>query len=370
MKLLFAIKNFTDAVGGAEKVLCVISSLLVERGHDVTVLSFDSAGGKSFYPIDERVKQIRLPVGDATKPADFFVSIKRMFQLRRHVKELKPDVTIGFMHSIFIPLAFSLVGTGFPVVASEHIVPQHYKTRPFQFLLFAISSLLIKKITVLSSAVKDMYPFFIQNKMIPLSNPLLLKNITTESRVDNNQKIILNVGRLDLQKDQKTLIKAFAKVAKQHPEWRLKIIGEGELRPELEHLVQDLGLQERIDLPGVTSEIDQEYQKATIFVMSSLYESFGLVTAEAMSHGLPVIGFADCPGTNELIKHNHTGYLIDTASDRVISLATAMSNLMADAKKQQEFGTNGLNDIKNKFAPEKICSLWEDMLESVAAKGA
>ena len=125
MKVLFAIKRLNSAVGGAERVLCTVCSELATRGYTVTIVTFDSPAGQTFYSLDDRVKRIDLGIGDVEHQARMGETLYRMRALRRVVVEEKPQVAVGFMHSMFVPLAFAMAGTGIPVVGSEHIVPEH-----------------------------------------------------------------------------------------------------------------------------------------------------------------------------------------------------------------------------------------------------
>ena len=362
MKILFAIKTMNTSKGGAEKVLADLTAGLADKGHKLSLLSFDPPKGQSFYPLNKKVHRIALGVGNVERRATFLEFIKRTITIRRAAKRTKPDVVIAFMHSTFIPTSFALLGTGIPVIASEHIVPQHYKDRFWEYMLLRVSLLFVKKITVLSNVIMQTYPSYLRHKMVALANPVLPPK---QSEIpDKREKTILSVGRLTEQKDQKTLIAAFAKIKDQIPDWKLRIIGEGELRQELEQQIHNLGLQDSIELPGVTNEISKEYASAGIFVLPSIYESFGLATAEAMMHGLTPIGFADCPGTNEIITHNHDGLLIAAGENRTLSLADAMLELIEDTDKCSELGENAKTSIE-KFHPDAIIQQWEDVINSI-----
>lgn len=367
MKLLFAIKALNDTRGGAERVLADVTAGLVARGHEVIVMTFDAPGGQAFYPLDERVRRIDLGVGctSSSSTADEFIA--RMKSLRDNVRHEFPDVAVGFMHSMFIPLAFALVGTGIPVVASEHIVPAHYKTRRAEFLLLQFSSFFVKKITVLSEAVKTQYPAFMQKKMTPVANPVRAPDVFADPVGEGRDtKTILNVGRLDPQKDQETLIRAFALLADDYPDWQVKIVGDGALRPALERLITELNLVGRVELAVTSPDIAVVYQDAQIFALPSLYESFGLATAEAMAHGLPAVGFASCPGTNELIIDGENGALAE-AGDRVHNFAAAMKRLMDDPVARQRYG-HAARAIAGAYDPVKICAAWEVLLASFEKK--
>lgn len=361
MKLLFIIKALDDVKGGAERVLCVVASGLARRGHDVTVLSFDAPGGEAFYPLDEKVRRITLGIGDTHHKAKPGETLKRMKAIREVARREQPDVVAAFMHSAFVPAALALIGTGVPVIASEHIVPDHYKTRRFEFILFLLSSLFIRRITVLSDRIRRNYPHVLQRKMIAVANPVTFPDTLADAAGQaGERKTILNVGRLDPQKDQKILIRAFAALAGDYPDWDVRIVGEGPLRPDLEDLVQELGLRDRVFLPGATRNIGAQYAGVHIFALPSRYESFGLATAEAMAHGLPAVGFADCPGTNELIRDGENGWLA-SGSDRMQAFAAALEDLMRAPEKRVAMGRVGRESVA-RYAPDNILDAWEEIL--------
>jgi len=365
MKIIFAIKNLSSAVGGAERVFCEVASGLVNRGHEIIVLTFDSIGSSSFYHLDSKIKKIEIAIGDSSSPANFLESFSRLKLLRKVIKEEKPNAVVGFMHSIYIILAFALNGISIPIIASEHIVIDHYRRKPFQFALLCISSFLIKKYTVLSYSIKERYPYFIKKKMNVIPNPIKDFEIVNSSKKANKRKIILNIGRLEHQKDHLTLIKAFAKIESSFPDWDLIIIGDGSLKNKIKKEIDFLNLNKRIFLKGFTKKIDSVYIQADIFVVSSLYESFGLVTAEAMSSGLPCIGFADCPGTNELIINDRTGLLVNNFGDRSSSLAEGLKILLADTRYRIKLGKESKKFINTKFSKDEIINSWEKLIYNV-----
>ena len=172
--------------------------------------------------------------------------------------------------------------------------------------------------------------------------------------------MLLSVGRLVPQKDHKTLIDAYAMLADDFPDWILQIFGDGELRTELEAQIKKLALEKRIQLSKTTPDIGKEYLSAQIFVVPSLYESFGLATAEALVYGLPAIGFADCPGTNELIKHDQNGVLV-RGERRTFALADGLRRLMSSSNLRKRLGSAGPVSMAD-FSKEKICAKWEKLL--------
>lgn len=366
MRLLFCIKAMNNFGGGAERVLADVAGGFTARGHHVAVLSYDLPGGGSFYPLPPEVKRIELGIGSTTAKATVLSTLRRISALRASVIDYKPDVVIGFMHSMFIPLGLALVGTSIPMIASEHIVPEHYRSRPLEGMLLYLLPLLAERITCVSEQVRNSYPPFLQKKMVAVVNPV---SVSTDGQADvSDQKkkrnVLLTVGRLDPQKDHATLIEAFAEIADQFPAWDLRIIGDGELRPKLEAKIVELGLSERVFFPGSTKDIEKEYLSAQFFVQPSRYESFGLTTAEALAHGLPVVGFDDCQGINQLICPGINGYLVDGSGNRSLTLANTLKIMMKDEALRVRFSEQS-SDVLEKFCLENVLKQWEQIISEI-----
>jgi glycosyltransferase involved in cell wall biosynthesis len=370
MKLLFAIKRLNTTFGGAERILCSIASALAERGHDVSIVTFDGADGKPFYTIHAGIRRVDLGIGGSSRPAGLAETARRIIALRRAVKDERPHVAIGFMHSMFVPLSLAMTGSGIPVVGSEHTVPAYYRRHPMEFFSVLLACPLMATVTVLSERIRATFPGIVARKMVVMPNPVAAADCSAHGSLERQEPVLLNVGRMDAAKDQATLIHAFSVVAHEFPEWRLRIVGDGVLRLQLEQLVRQLGLTTRVEMPGVNEDIASEYRGADVFVTSSRYEAFGLATAEAMSHGLPVIGFADCPGTNELIVDNESGLLLSPGADRVLALARGLGAMMKDAALRRRLGVRGVELIDQSYSVGRICDRWESLLQGVAAQAS
>lgn len=132
--------------------------------------------------------------------------------------------------------------------------------------------------------------------------------------------VVLSVGRLTTAKDYPTLLQAFSLVIKERPA-RLVILGEGEARAELETMVQNLGLEHVVSLPGFAKNPYAYMSKARVFVLSSLWEGFGNVLVEAMACGTPVVS-TDCPnGPAEILENGRWGQLVPTGDADALAAA-------------------------------------------------
>ncbi|MDD2719993.1 MAG: glycosyltransferase family 4 protein [Gallionella sp.] len=363
MKIVFVIKALSSEGGGAERVLVEVASGLARRGHSVTVVTSDAIGAVSFYPLDPWVRQINLGIGQVAHKTNAIEALKRVFAMRRVIANIKPDVVVGFMNSSYMLLFFALKGLQIPLIASEHVGPEYYETRPLQRFLSHFMPLVAEKIVVVTEQVKIKFPIKVHGVVSVIPNPVCFE---LGSRADlcgatDSPKILLAIGSLNEGKNHRGLIAAFHQIADAVPDWNLRIVGEGELRAELDALIRALHFEGRVQLSGATKEIWNEYLNAQLFVSSSTYESFGLVVAEALIHGLPVVGFADCPGINLLVRHNENGLLVD-GEDRVHALAKALESLMLDTNERSRLGSAPADWLVQQYDINYILDLWEQLL--------
>lgn len=353
--------------GGAERVICDICSYFADRrGHEVFLLTFDRPGASPFYPLSRNVTLIQLGIGDTRAPTSLWLLLRRIAALRKEVRGLAPDVAVGFMYSMFVPMALALVGSGIPLIASEHIVIDYYRTRRKQFALFMAAVPFIRLITVLSPSVANGYPKSIRRKMVVVTNPVSpIFQSTTATDNDEDPHRILAVGRFSRRKDHSTLVAAFASIADEFPDWSLRIVGDGTLRTTVQQDAERLGLQNRISLPGIVSDIPSEMAQASLFALASQYESFGLVFVEAMACGKATVAFADCQGANEIIDHNETGVLVEVRNfDRVGAMAESLRFLMANQRERRNMGQRAKARVFERFSIDRVCERWEEILRS------
>src|SRR5215813_11828980 len=363
MNLTFAIKALGNPGGGAERVLVDVVNGLVARGHTLSVISFDPPGRHSFYSLDPRIEWVRLGIGKTDQAATVREMFSRISVLRSTVSRIKPEVAIGFMHSMYILLGLALVGRRIPMVASEHIVWAHYATRPIEKALLYLTPWLARRITVVAQDVISEYPRALRKRMVVLPNPV---NLNPNLRADltgsqKSQKVLLSVGRLTAQKNYAILIKAFSLIADRLPDWNLRIIGEGELRDELRAQIVRVGLEERVSLPGTTKDIYAEYAAAQLFVLPSLYEGTSLALSEALTIGLPAVGFADCPGIKRSILPGRNGALV-SGPDRVQALAQTLEPLMTDDHLRAHL-VSPEAVLSGQCSLEQVLDRWEDVLK-------
>lgn len=136
----------------------------------------------------------------------------------------------------------------------------------------------------------------------------------------NSPPVILSAGRLVPQKDQATLLRAFARIRATRPA-RLVVLGEGELRPQLEALAQDLGIDADLALPGFVQNPLAYMARAAVFALSSAWEGLGNVIIQALAAGCPVVSTDCASGPAEILKGGAYGRLVPVGDDEALAKA-------------------------------------------------
>jgi glycosyltransferase involved in cell wall biosynthesis len=180
------------------------------------------------------------------------------------------------------------------------------------------------------------------------------------------EKVVVGIGRIVRAKGFDRLVKAWQRVAAAHPDWTLRIYGDGtpENVAKLRERIAAAGLEGSVVLMGSTPEIGVELAKASIYAMSSRYEGFGMTILEAMSKGVPVVAF-DCPhGPREIVTHGRDGLLV--RSTKTAALAAAICRLIEDEPLRRELGRNAVRTAAA-YDLAEIGPRWDRLLDDVVA---
>ena len=183
---------------------------------------------------------------------------------------------------------------------------------------------------------------------------------------DLDAKRVLAAGRLTRQKGFDWLIPAWAQVEAKHPDWQLRICGEGNWRERLEAQVAEHGL-ENIELPGSCPDMEDQMAKASIFALSSRFEGFPLILCEAMSKGMAPVAF-DCPtGPAEMIRDGENGLIVQLGD--IDAFAAALLRMIEDDELRHRCGAAALETGKG-FKMDAIGPIWDALFdELVSARG-
>ena len=314
--------------GGVEMVIANLARGMVEQGVAVDLVLCRKWGRYlEKVPDDVRIVDLQAPR-----------MLLGISALARYLKREKPTALLAVQHytNEVAILAKRLAGVPTQVVVSEHNMLSQYAADA-------------KRLTVrmTPTAARYFYPWadgivavsqgvaddlcrvtrLPAKRIQVIYNPAITQDLLQKAKEPlehpwfkpGEPPVILAVGRLTQEKDFPTLIQAFAKVRQVQPA-RLVILGDGFKEPLLT-LARELNLEDEIDLPGYVSNPYAYMAKAAVFALSSRWESFGLVLAEALALGTPVIS-TDCDcGPREILKQGKYGLLVPVGDSSALAEA-------------------------------------------------
>ena len=351
--------------GGAERVIASISNTFCAWGEDVSIITLDNAD--SGYDLNEKVNHIKLNLSGSSKnKIQALLRNFRVIQALRHlIKREKYDAVISFelRYAVLLQYAFPF-GRKFKIIASERANPnkrhlsatikkQYEKMLPrvdgFVFQTKRVSECYCEKLREIGTVI--------HNGVFPEILPP--DNTPFEMRNHND---ICAVGRLDEQKGFDTLIEAFDIFRKTHNEHRLHIYGEGQLRSQLEKMISEKEIGDRVKLHGSIPNVMFEVAKSGMFVLSSRFEGMPNALMEAMACGLPCVATNCDFGPEELITDGENGLLVNV--DDSVELAEAMARISDCPDLAQKLSKNAFM-IREDHSGETIAKQYHSYIRKV-----
>lgn len=319
MKILFCIDTMTK--GGAERVISNLANMFVNEGNEVYILTL--LKGDSAYQLNDKIciDSLKIKEGKKNVPEKIFSISKNVINMRKYIKRNNFDVIISFLPRASWYSAISTIGLKNKLIISERNDPNSIYRSKFQKKMYRMIYNMADGIVFQTNDAKNFFSKKVQNNSVVISNPvndIFFDNVKVKKRLKN----IVNVGRLSEQKNHKLLIDAFADFSKEYRDYKLIIYGEGPLRKKLETQVNNLGLANKVLLPGIEDNIKDKIYNSSMFVFTSDYEGMPNSLMEAMALGIPCIS-TDCPcgGPREIIENNVDGILVHVSNKDEITLA-------------------------------------------------
>ena len=381
MNLLYCIPHLYNS-GGMERVLTQkVNWLAAHTDYTITIVTTEpTPTGMSdiYFPLDKRVKVVALNVDFN---ADYHKCLfPKWLGHTRRMRLYRQKLTDYILREK-IDLCISLCGKEIAFLNQlpcRTIAESHFAKEQRTQLLMANHSgwfwaLLgrvrtwqlvqsvkpLERLVVLTNADKAAWEKAGCTNVTVIPNPCAINS--RKSKVESRKtKTVLAVGRLHEQKGFDLLLQAWKPIEKTYSDWSLRIVGEGPKRAELEAQIESQGLK-RVVLAGATNNVLDEYEAASIFVLSSRYEGLPLALIEAMWSGLPCIAF-DCPqGPAELLAENR-GWLVPNGdiAELTAQIAYALSHpeeALKRAQKAQIFA-------QTTYSEAAIMPQWVQLIES------
>ena len=202
-------------------------------------------------------------------------------------------------------------------------------------------------------------------KLIVQQNPITINTDNCDVDISAKSNEIVYVGRINhYQKRISRVIETWALIENEHPEWCLKIVGDGEDRSAVENLCTMLGLQ-RVYFEGFQRPIEY-YKRASILMLTSEYEGFGLVLVEGMSLGVIPVVYGSYSAVYDIIENGRNGLIIEAGSDGFHAelMANALVKIMSNNNLRHKLAKNAVSKSKN-YSIADVFKQWTFILNSL-----
>jgi len=367
MKICLIITGLT--MGGAERQVCDLADQFSLMGHKVKLISLN----KNPIVLPQSPKVI---VSSLFFKKTFFGLFSGFFKLRKEIRIFNPDVVHSHMiHANIISRVLRIITPMNILICTAHSTNEGGKLRQ---LIYRYTDKLNTISTNVTQKAVDTYiinKISFDGRMIAVANgideskfqfSIENRNIFREKlNINKDDFLFLAVGRLEEEKDYFNLINAFSILNKKETIKNnyLAIIGDGVLKKELKLLVNELGLNKKIYFLNNQFNVNEWMSACDTYVLSSAWEGFGLVVAEAMLCKRVVIA-TDCGGVKEVL--NEHGFLIPPKSSELLS--NAMHKVMSlDSEYKKLLGINARTHIINNYSLSKIANKWIEIYSSYLA---
>ena len=356
------------AYGGAERVLTILANSWIARGWEVTLISLNDSAWVSFFELDPQVHWVRLSLlKEVANPlAGLWNNFLRVRALRRAIRKSNPQVVISFIETMNVLTLAAMRDLKIPIIISERTDPSKHRVGAAWNLLRTWLYPSARRLVVICNNNQAFFKPLLGDRVCTIPNPIFPPPaVQGETPFLPHRPFVIAAGRLSHEKGHDILIRAFAKLGDHHPDWNLLILGEGSQRDELERLVAEFGLGEKVFLPGRVKNPYDYYLKADLFVLPSRYEGFGNVLGEAMVCGMPLVAANCSPGVVEIVQDGVNGLLAEP--NDVDSLAAAMENLMSDGNRRASLGEQA-RLTSQRFSPDSVMTQWENLVRELTTK--
>lgn len=347
MKISIVLRDISER-GGGERVCANLANAFSHR-YEVEIISFYRANENLSYPLDPRVKIHFLSHRGEKLSGKILTSLRRVFY--RYILSIR---AIALLQNSQIVLANDralcpIIRKNKRYIRLWHLNFRKKFLRSFDALIIPAS----RELDRWRSVHPNVW-------VIPNFLPFDTQEVTQYS-----QKNILSVGRMD-RGDQKgflRLIEIFAKIAPLYEDWTLTLVGEGKLKAEIEAKIQAFALHDRIILKPFCQRIAQEYLSASLYVMASHFEGFGMALAEGALYGLASVAFDIDAGPSDLIENGKTGFLIEDGD--LEAFASRMGDLISSEAMRQRMGMEAKAKMQKEFLQDSVMSQWDELFSSL-----
>ncbi len=363
-KKILYITNQVCGPGGLERVLSIKASYFAENmDYEVHILTLNQYDSPLFYGFSDKI--IFHDIIAQRSSFKYFLEYKR--GINQIANKVCPDIVCvcdDGLKGLFVPLYLK---KRMPIIYERHTVKKVFESSGtsnfINKLKYGLKNMLadwgskrFDKFIVLTNQNANEWP---KADVGIISNPI---SFYTSNPSSLKNKKVISVGTMSHVKGFDLLLKAWQIVIDKHPDWELEIYGKPLLRDELSQLSQKLGIESNVKLNDPVVNIEDEYKQASLYVLSSRFEGFGMVLIEAMACGLPCVSF-DCPfGPADIITDKEDGYLV--SPNDINLLSEKIISLIEDEATRQRMGSKARENVK-RYMPEQIAGKWDTLFKEL-----
>lgn len=363
--------------GGAERVCINLANAWATRGKHTTILTISQNGRTPAYTIDPRVelRDLGLPrparadelnhtapilhLLETARCPQLLPDVINLAKLRQAILASNPDVVVSFIDRTNVRTVAAMAETRVPVVVCEQTDARRISLGRLQG---AREELYRRAAAVVAPDPAIARWFTAKGARARAIPNLLIAPQKLEHRVQNERRRVVTLSRLAAEKRPEFLVRSFASIARDFPEWDLEIYGDGPQRNMLEHLVEKLATKQ-IRLCGFSDDPYGVLAGADLFVSASWIEGFGNAIWEAMACGVPVVAMDAGPPVRTLVRHGIDGVIV--SQNTMAALADALANLMRDDARRAAYASHAL-EVVERFPFESALEQWEELFRAIS----
>ena len=347
MKVLFVINTISMIYGGAQRMMAWVANAFAENKYEVILFTHKNIKGP-YYLLDKRIKHIH---ADSISSVPI---ISPILKIRHIIKNEKPNVVISFMEDSNLYCVLAALRKKTPVVICERSDPYSttfWKNKISNKLMFLADG------GVFQLQRSADYFSNIRGPKVIIPNPIKKVSKCVTNSFEDRKDEICYVGRISIeQKRLDILLKAFIKVVKQFPSYKLVFYGDGPDKENLLNIAKESSIEKSVCFKGFKAKPYEEILNSKFFVLSSDYEGIPNSLMEAMNIGMTVISTDTSPGgARFLIKNNINGLIVPTNDYN--ELAKAIVYCINNPVHADEMGCNARKSM-SRFRESKIKEMW------------
>ena len=363
--------------GGIENAISSLSNIFCEK-YNVKIISTYKVQEKPAFTLDKRIK-IEYLINDRPNKAELIKAVKKL-QLIRSIREIYKAIKILILKKYRMINAIKKLDADIVIstrdihnewlgkygskqiikIAQEH---NHHNNNK-KYINKVVKSL--KNIDYFMPTSKELADFYKEKLKNTKTKVEYIRNSISyypQNISSLDSKNIISVGRLSPEKGYLDLIDVYIKIQEKYPDWKLRIVGDGSQREELEEKIKENKMEAYIELTGFKNkqELETIELDSSIYVMTSFTESFGLVLIEAESYGLPIVVFDSAQGAHEIVEEGLNGYFIKNRDKD--EMVNKIIQLIESKELRKKIGNEG-RKLSSKYKKEEVAQIWYNFIDS------